>query len=102
MVNILYGLLSGLLAIAVPLVKKVLLALGIGAVTYSGLYYLINQLTNLFQQQLAGMPVDALAILGMMKIDIAFTMIISAITAKAILSGWSKSNDQKTSSYSHL
>jgi len=99
MQNLLYGLLKGLIDISVPLVKKVMIALGIGSVTYGGLFALLDQVSSYFQLQLSGLPADVLALIGIMKIDIAFTMIMSAITANTILRGWSSLTDRKKSLY---
>jgi len=77
------------------LALRVLVAIGFGAVTTYGLYSLFNQLETIFQAQLNGTPADVLAMLGLMKIDICFTMILSAASAKQVLRGWNKLTDQR-------
>lgn len=78
------------------LALRVLVAIGFGAVTTIGLYALYNQLETLFQAQLNGLPADIIAMLGLMKIDICFTMILSAASAKQVLRGWNKLTDTRS------
>lgn len=75
---------------------RALIAVGFGLVTTVGIYQLFNQLQNLFQTQLTGLPADLLAILGLMQIDSAFTLVLSAAAAKQVLAGWNKFTDKRT------
>jgi len=75
---------------------RALTGVGFGLVTTYGIYRLFDQLQDYFQAQLNGMPSDVLALLGLMRVDICFTMILSAAAAKQVFAGWNKLTDKRT------
>ncbi len=78
------------------LALRALVGVGFGLVTTYGLYTLFDQIQAKFQAQLAGLPADVLAILGIMQIDVCFTMLLSAAAAKQVILGWNKITDKRT------
>lgn len=78
------------------LVLRAAVALGFGVMTTYGMYALFDQVKSHFNAQLTGLPSDVLALLGIMQIDIAFTMILSAAAAKQVLLGWNKLLDKRS------
>lgn len=92
----------GLLLISVlgygikELVIRAAIALGFGIATTFGMYALFDQVEAHFQAQLSGLPADVLAMLGIMQIDVAFTLILSAAAAKQVILGWNRLTDSRT------
>lgn len=74
-----------LLAMVVPLAKKLLLALGIGYMTYEGLSTIAGQARDAVISSYGGMPADVLAILALGGINQAIGIILSALTARAAI-----------------
>lgn len=74
-----FGLLS---VIAIPLVKSVLVALGLGFVVFAGLDLALDQLENYVFNNFNNLPTEVLSILLIAKFDAAFQMILSAYAAK--------------------
>lgn len=83
--------------VIVPFVVRLLKAFGIGAVTYTGLTYATDFFADYIQDNLQGLPADALAILGLTQVDVAINMIISAIIARAVLNGFNSETGSKKS-----
>ena len=79
-------------AVVVPLVRYLLKAFGIGAVTFTGLTVLTSQIKSYVLEQFAGLPSDVVMLIGLMKIDVGFNMILSAVLARAIRSGMNSSS----------
>jgi hypothetical protein len=79
-----------------PLAAKVLTALGIGAVSYVGITALLSNVKSYLISQIGGSPPEVLAILGMLKADVAINIVLSAVTARAIISGMNKNTGTKT------
>ena len=76
-----------LFTVVAPLVRHVLKALGIGAITYTGLTVATDQLEQMFNNAISGLTADVVGILGIMQVDVAFNMILSPerkITRKRI------------------
>jgi len=79
-----------------PLAAKVLTAIGIGAVSYVGITALLSNVKSYLINQISGAPSEVLAILGLLKVDIAMNIILSAVIARAVISGMNKSTGTKT------
>ena len=78
--------LIGLLATACgPLVGRVLLALGMGFVTYKGFDVSVSWLLAQVKANMAGMPADVLSFLGWLWLDKAIGMVFSAYTAATLV-----------------
>lgn len=74
------ALLGGLLTICGSLVGRVLLALGMGFVTYSGFDVLITWLFDHIKSDINSMPADVVNFLAFLWVDRAIGMLFSAYT----------------------
>jgi len=81
--------------IVVPLVIKVLKALGIAAVSYVGINLVLEQATNYIQSQMGQTTLLMQQMLGLAKVDIAINLYLAAITTRAVLSGMNKVSGRK-------
>lgn len=81
------GLLGGLIQAAASLTGRVLLALGIGYVAYSGMDVLLDTLQGQVQAYIGGAPSDVLAILSLLKVDSSVSIIFSAYAARLVIGG---------------
>ena len=81
------SLLGGLVQVASSIVGRVLIALGIGYVSYSGLSALLDGLKSQVIGYLTGAPAQVVAIMGLLKVDVALSVIFSAYAARLILAG---------------
>lgn len=75
---LLTSLLGGLLSICSSLVGRVLMALGLSYVTYSGFSLGADFLLNEIKVNLGSMPADILSFLAWLWVDRAISMIFSA------------------------
>lgn len=69
------------------LIPKILLALGIGFVTYNLGSYGLDSIYNLITDQLSTLPADILAMFKLAKIDEFLSIIFGAFTARLTLAG---------------
>lgn len=76
-----------LLALAEPILAKVLLALGFSVITIVGVEASLNTIKGLFTSSMNGLPVDLLNLLQYLWIGRAFGIIFGACAAKLTL--WS-------------
>lgn len=88
--------LSLLITSLVPLVKMVLKALGVGIVSYVGINLVLTEATDVIMVNMLGLPIEVQQILGLLKLDVAVNIILSAITTKLTLSGLNKLTDSKS------
>ena len=84
---ILAMLLGGLINIAGTVAGRVLLSLGIGVVTYTGLSAGMDALKSQLFTAFSGLPPDLAAILFRMKIGPAIGIVLAAIAARMALNG---------------
>lgn len=56
---------SALFALATPIAKQVLVSLGLGVITYTGLTAALSQINSLIQTNLNGLVPDLAALLGL-------------------------------------
>ena len=75
------AILGGFARIAASLVGRVLLALGISFVTYSGFDAGVTWLLNQIKTNFAGIPADVLSFLAWLWIDKAIGVIFAAYSA---------------------
>ena len=75
------ALLGGLLTIAGSLVGRVLLALGMGFVTFKGFDLTVSWLLDQIKTYVGQMPSDVLSFLAWCWVDKAIGMVFSAYTA---------------------
>ena len=87
-----YAFLTYLLsAIAVPLVKKILVALGVGYVSYSGVSALLDSAYLSIQGMFAGLPLAFVQAFGYLEIDKMISVLFAAFAANMsvkLLSGF--------------
>lgn len=81
------ALIGALVSAAGSLIGRILIALGIGVVSYTGVSALLSSLRSEVQGYITGMPADILPILGALKLDVAVSIIFSAIAARFALQG---------------
>ncbi len=74
-----------LLAAAWPIVKKVLVFLGIGWVTYQGLDLVVGQITGEIQGLWSGLPAAVVQIASLGGIPQAVGILLGALAARATL-----------------
>lgn len=81
----LYSLLGGFLSIAGSMVGRVLIALGISYVTYSGFDLSVSWLLAQIKSNFDGMGADTVAFLAWLWVDKAIGMIFSAYSAALVI-----------------
>lgn len=81
---------SFLATIAGPLVKRVLVALGIGMVTFAGFQLSVNAAKSYVQSNFSGLPSDVVHILGLLKVDVAINIVFAAVITRAVIAGMDK------------
>lgn len=72
-------------SVIVNVVARVLLALGVSVVSYTGFSYLLSQITTQIHSFLSGFSADVLNVLGMCRIDLAINLVLSAWAARIAL-----------------
>ena len=80
-------LMRGLLWAAGSIVGRVLVRLGIGVATYSGMNATLGWLKTQAVTALQGMPADIVNLMSYMKVGVAISIVCSAIVARAVLNG---------------
>jgi len=76
-----------LINVASSIVGRVMLALGMGAVTYSGLSVTFDWLKDRMTDSLYGIPENILNLFAVMQIGTCLNIIISAVTTKLVMKG---------------
>lgn len=69
------------------LVGRVLVALGIGVATFTGVNATLDALRDQAVSAIGGLPPEIAGALALMKVGIAISIITSAITARMLLDG---------------
>lgn len=83
------SLMGGFVFLVGSMVGRVLIALGMSFVTFGGISVLFSGLKSIVVSNLGYMPQKILLLLGYVKIDVAITMIFSAMVARLVLMGLS-------------
>ncbi|MBP7645150.1 MAG: DUF2523 domain-containing protein [Comamonas sp.] len=78
---------GGFLAIVQSIVGRVLLALGMGVITYYGFGSVINDLTSMGRLSLTSLPNELKQIFGLMRIGEIFSLYVSTVTIKLLYNG---------------
>ena len=81
------SLIGGLISVTGTIVGRVLVALGVGVVTYTGVQVGIDSLLYNLDSAISGVPADILGLLGFMRVGEALNIIISAMSARMLLNG---------------
>jgi hypothetical protein len=71
------------------LVGRVLIALGISVVTYSGLSFTLDWMKGQAVAALGGMPSEVIGMMSTMKVGVAISIVTSALLARQVLNGLS-------------
>lgn len=75
--------LVGLIALALPtILARLAVSFGVGVAAFTGLNLLLNSLKTLAFSNLTGISGVALQIIGLLNIDIAFSIVMSAYAMK--------------------
>lgn len=82
---LLMSLLGGLLTIAGSMVGRILIALGMGYVSYTGFDLLVGWLLNQIKSDMGAMPTDVAAFLAYLWVDRAIAMVFSAYSAAIVV-----------------
>lgn len=69
------------------LAGRVLIALGISVVTYTGVSASLDWMKSGAVSALGGLPAEMLGLIAFMKVGVCISIITSAIAARAIISG---------------
>lgn len=81
------ALLGGLVEIASSMVGRVLLALGMGYVSYTGVDAAMTGIKSYLQSSGNALPSYMVGMLGWMQVGTGFNILLSAITARLVLNG---------------
>ncbi len=90
------ALFSFLSSIVGPLVAKVLTALGVGLVTYTGITLVMDQARDAIVSNMSATGAAYVAIFGLAKVDVAVNIMLGAVAARAALSGIDKASGSVT------
>lgn len=75
------------LSIIGSIVGRVLLALGLGVITYYGFGSVIDDLTSMGRNSLTSLPQGLKQILGLLRVGEIFSLYTSTVTVKMLYSG---------------
>lgn len=81
------ALLGGLMNVAGSLAGRVLIALGISVVTFSGLSVSLTWLRDMALSNLQSLPPSIIGLLGVMKVGVCISMLASAYVARMTING---------------
>lgn len=81
------ALIGGLIQASVTIVGRILIALGVGFITYTGITILIDGIKSDVITNFQALDSQIVQILAVLQVDTAITMIFSAIAARLILNG---------------
>lgn len=87
MPQIFWALGSLLVRISGSVAGRVLVALGIGVATYTGINASLNWTKSQAISAFQGLPSDVLGMLGVMKVGQAISIVFSAIVARSVING---------------
>lgn len=74
---------------------RILIALGISVVTYTGVSSSLDWMKSNALAALGGLPAEMIGLIGFMKVGVCISIITSAIAARAIVSGISGDSFKK-------
>ena len=82
-------IMGALLQIVGSLVGRVLVALGLSVVTYTGMSVTLNWLKSQAVTAALGLPADVIGMLSVMKVGTSISIIFSAMLARLVVTGLS-------------
>lgn len=83
------------LSVLGSVVKKIMSFIGLAAVTYFGINAVSDQLMIYIADKYASLPHDVAQMLGIMRLDVGLSLIVSAGIIKQVLRGLDKTTDSK-------
>ncbi len=86
---------SVIATIAGPLVKRILISLGIGMVSMVGINVMLQGVESWVRGQFSGVMPEVASILGLAKVDIAVNVVLAAVATRAVIAGMSKAGSMK-------
>jgi len=81
------ALIGGLVSAAGSFLGRMLIAAGIGIVSYTGINAGLDALKSQVQGYVTGMPADILPILYMFQLDTSISILFSAYAARLVIRG---------------
>lgn len=81
------SIVAAISAAAVPLVRKVLIGLGVTLPIFAGIQILLDQFEQLVVDQFSLLPETLVQAAGVMQLDVCISIILSSIVARATISG---------------
>ena len=81
------ALIGALVSAAGTIVGQVLISLGIGYVTFTGLDASLDWVKAQIISGVGGLPGQAVAVLGACRVGVALSIVLSAIAARLLLDG---------------
>ena len=81
------SLLGGLISIAGTLAGRALIAVGFGFVSYTGITTALTAFKNDVISHLGALSASTVNVLGMLKVDVAISILFSALAARLVLQG---------------
>ncbi|OBU86844.1 DUF2523 domain-containing protein [Chromobacterium subtsugae] len=97
LVPLLWGVVNALLY---SVIARIITALGIGAISFLGANAILSKVKSAIQSVATGLPADALNILGMSGLGIAFSIILSAFAIRMTLDGVDSAGNFVTTKFS--
>ena len=88
-------LLGGLLMLLESIVGRILVALSVGVVTYTGLHASLDYFKSTFLTSIASTSSDIAGLLGTLKLDVCFSMFVSAALVKFAVNGMTSGSFSK-------
>lgn len=82
-------LLGGLMMMLQSIVGRILAALGLGFVTYTGLHASLAFFKSTFISSISSAGANLAGIMGVLKLDVCFSMFVSAALIKFAINGMS-------------
>lgn len=76
-----------LLSLVASLTGRVLVALGIGVVTYTGLNMSLDLIKGQAVSAFFALPADVISIIALLKVGVCINIVTSAIAVRLVLSG---------------
>ncbi|MFT4173951.1 MAG: DUF2523 domain-containing protein [Rhodocyclaceae bacterium] len=83
------ALLGGLIQIAATLAGRVLIGIGIGFVTFTGVMTMLGKITDGIVTRVNGLPTEMIQLLGVMQLDTDITIFTTALVVRMTLNGLS-------------
>ena len=82
-------IIGALIQICAALVGRVLVALGLSVVTYTGMSVTLNWLKSQAVTAALGLPSDVIGMLSVMKVGTCISIVFSAMLARLVVTGLS-------------